>query len=442
MSTAQGPTVGGPNIAGLPTEVALFVFSQLDPPSLARCKRVARAWRWLANDEKVWRQVAVHRAWVDPACQSINDVMRDITPSQARSLRRSKLTLESSAKTTTDGADVTPSIPTSSPNSNGPDSDPYRRAHLTSPIAQSCASSYYAFMSSFQELCKRKWCLDRAWQSEATVAGLGPASADAQSASGADDADASHVASPTAQLHAHMRNIDAAPPIVWNRWNEMDDGVEEVARDVWRIKTCPAESVLISTGRRGGVRVVDIQTGSVLWRLDSRLTRRYPHVEYDRGYLVLDRVGHGNFEIWSSLSLDDEERRGAFDVFATLESPRPTRALRFQFPFLCVATQDGHVLLWDVPKQQLVQDISLEGTSHVDANINYIDFDDDFVFLVGVGAKCVTIISRRLGKPIWTLADHFENKLRPPTTFKLVEEPATESSAQHCSLERRRLKRV
>ena len=135
----------------------------------------------------------------------------------------------------------------------------------------------------------------------------------------------------------------------------------------------PKEKVLISTGQRGGIRVVDIRTGEVLWRLDRRMTRHFPHAEFDRGYLIFDRIGHGNFEVWRQSWLGDQvQRRGSFELFASLTSPRPTRALRFQYPILAVATQDGHVLLWDIELQEIVQVISLAGSMHVDANVNYI----------------------------------------------------------------------
>lgn len=71
----------------------------------------------------------------------------------------------------------------------------------------------------------------------------------------------------------------------------------------------------------------------------------------------------------------------------------------------------------------------------------FSDFDDAFVFLVGTGAKCFSVISRKLGKVIWTLADHFEAGLEGPSTFALESESG-DIPAAYASLERRRLKRA
>lgn len=128
--------------------------------------------------------------------------------------------------------------------------------------------------------------------------------------------------------------------------------------------------MLISTGQRGGVRVVDIKTGKVLWRLDRRMTRHFAHLEYDRGLAIYDRVGHGNFEVWKQAQASLPSVN--FELFTSLSSPRPTRAFRFQYPILAVATRDGYILLWDVATQKITQEMSLIGSLHDDGNINYI----------------------------------------------------------------------
>lgn len=366
----------------VPTEVMLHTFSMLDIPTLAQSQRVSKKWLALTSDEKVWRKVAASHCLLPCDTLSIDDVVKNISPSQSRHLRNSHLTL-----------DTHPSG--RFPEDEEADVDIYSRAFLTSPLARLCSNGYFDGLTCFQDLCKRFWCLERTWQPHSPS---------------------------NPHLDPEVRSIDAAPPIVWSQWNEMDDAIEEVGRDVWRIKVCPADNVLISTGQRGGVRVVDIETGRILWRLDNRLTRRFPHVEYDRGYMVLDRIGHGNFEVWSALSLDGQERRGAFELYATLNSPRPIRALRFQYPYLGVASQDGHVLFWDVPQKKLVQTISLEGTPHVQANVNYIDFDDDWVFLVGVGAMCFSVLSRSTERVVFSLAEYLKKQLPPPRTFVLQAE--------------------
>ncbi len=61
-------------------------------------------------------------------------------------------------------------------------------------------------------------------------------------------------------------------------------------------------------------------------------------------------------------------------------------------------------MLWNVPDEELIQSIDFRDSPHRDGNVNYIDFDDDFVFLNGVGAKSVSVYSRRTGRQFGTWA--------------------------------------
>ncbi|UZJ51078.1 hypothetical protein CBS101457_000398 [Exobasidium rhododendri] len=411
-------------LGNLPTEIVLLIFSHLNPPSLARCQRVCRKWNKLAKEDDVWRRIAIQHAYADESHRQASDVMRkcaDDTLYLESATSKHCLLKELPEETLT-------SLRTRS-RKNAHDFD----SNLTdvSAFAMSSASDYYPrTIQSFQALCGGKWCLDEKWQCRTDAVQLGM-----------------HVnvklgdshSRPT-QLTPEMRNLDAAPPYVGAGWNQNGGLIEEVGRDVWRIKIDPIAKVLISSGQRGGIRVVDISTGEVLWRLDRHMTRNFPHIEYDRGHLVFDRVGHG-IEVWKTpYSILNPVGRGCFALHATLDSSHPTRAFRLQFPILAVATQDNLVLLWDILLETIVSEYSIQDTIHVDGNINYIDFDDDFIFLAGTGAKSVTIISRKLGVVIWTLADHFAADLEAPQTYALVDElPSV--PGQYASLERRRLKR-
>lgn len=71
-----------------------------------------------------------------------------------------------------------------------------------------------------------------------------------------------------------------------------------------------------------------------------------------------------------------------------------------------------------------------------------IDFDDNFVFLVGTGAKCVSVVSRKLGKVIWTLEEHLESDSRSRPTTYVMQAESSHIPAKYASLERRRLKRA
>lgn len=330
----------------LPPEVLLIILSLLDPPSLARSRQVCRRWQHLARDEKVWQEIAIQRAYTthgDALRGSLKTIGDAHTPSSAFNL------LEPLPSSTQDLI-----------RSRYRD-DVHQDAKIDDRNALRDISGYFANVSSYEELCKRKWCLDRAWQSsqgmKETIA----------------MADSGEQFTVPQCLRPIKRSIDAAPPYVGPGWDHNDDAVEEVGRDVWRIKLDPRQGVLISTGQRGGIRVVDIQTGEVLWRLDRRMTRHFVHIEFDRGYLLFDRIG-SEMEVWKQEDLCNTRTstRGAFVHYASLFSPRPTRALRFQYPHLALATRDSHVLIWDVERRSIIEEISLVGSMHVEGNINYI----------------------------------------------------------------------
>ena len=154
-------------------------------------------------------------------------------------------------------------------------------------------------------------------------------------------------------------------------------GLSELIMDLLTLFSSHTDRVMISTGQRGGVRVVDLNTGQVLWRIPRNLTRHFPHVEYDRRCLIFDRIGQGRLDVWRQHRLNDpgseeDQAIGTFTFYTSLPSDRPTRAFRFQYPVLAVATQDGYVLLWDIETQKITQEMTLAGSMHIDGNINYI----------------------------------------------------------------------
>ncbi|SPO25335.1 uncharacterized protein UTRI_03254_B [Ustilago trichophora] len=194
---------------------------------------------------------------------------------------------------------------------------------------------------------------------------------------------------------------------------------------VWRCKIDPDERTYIVTGQNGGIQVFDHSTKTLLWHIPRTATRPCPHLEFSRGWLIFDRPGIGHFEVWRSErlvpDLGRDPDRGHYQRFTILSSIRPTRAYRFQFPYLCAASQDSFIMIWDVPQQQLVESIDMRGSPHRDGNITYIDFDDEFVFVNGVGAKSVSVFSRRTQQLVWNMGQHFASRARPPTTWRLEE---------------------
>lgn len=188
-----------------------------------------------------------------------------------------------------------------------------------------------------------------------------------------------------------------------------------LTEQVWRIKLDPFDESIITTGRRGGVRAMDAHTGEALWWIPVNQTGRFPHLEFSNGWMIFDRLGY--FEVWRSErlveDLADEARRGAFQRFTILDPPRDVRAFRFQYPSLVCSSLDGYVLEFDVPHKTLVRSIRVGGGVNEDANVNYIEFDDDFVFLVGSGCDAVTVLDRVTGEVVWTLFDHIDQHGAP-----------------------------
>ncbi len=78
-------------------------------------------------------------------------------------------------------------------------------------------------------------------------------------------------------------------------------------------------------------------------------------------------------------------------------------------------------MIWNVPQKEVVETIDFRQSPHREGNINYIDFDDEFVFLVGNGAKSMSAFSRHTGDMVWSMGQHFASGRPPPTTWRLAE---------------------
>lgn len=199
-----------------------------------------------------------------------------------------------------------------------------------------------------------------------------------------------------------------------------------VGGGAWRCKLDPEEKTFIVTGQLGGIQVFDHATKTLLWHIAKTATRPCPHLEFSRGWMIFDRPGIGHFEVWRSERLVPDlgraPDRGHYQRFTVLSSVRPIRAYRFQFPYLCAASQDGFIMIWNVPQKEVVETIDFRQSAHREGNINYIDFDDEYVFLVGNGAKSMSAFSRHNGEMVWNMGQHFASGRPPPTTWRLEED--------------------
>ena len=89
-----------------------------------------------------------------------------------------------------------------------------------------------------------------------------------------------------------------------------------------------------------------------------------------------------------------------------IQSDHPTIAFRLVCPTLLCATNDGLLQEFDLPSRTLVQATSLEGTVNDGGNVNYIDMDDHFWFVVGDGHCAISVIDRRTHHVVWTINKH------------------------------------
>ncbi|EMD33102.1 hypothetical protein CERSUDRAFT_118157 [Gelatoporia subvermispora B] len=184
---------------------------------------------------------------------------------------------------------------------------------------------------------------------------------------------------------------------------------------VHRIKVDEEVGILVTTNSFGGLTVSDANTDEVLWSLAESYVREYAHCEYEKGYLVFDRL-EGTKEVWR-LSVDaaqspistvwegarpDEAQlsaskaaaarhatttpRGHFTPWAILRPSEPTRAYHLVYPTLAVVGVNS-VFLWDVPSATLVETIrdiqGLHGGDRPLGRINYVELNSRHVFLCG-----------------------------------------------------------
>ncbi|KAJ3496321.1 hypothetical protein NLJ89_g10502 [Agrocybe chaxingu] len=159
---------------------------------------------------------------------------------------------------------------------------------------------------------------------------------------------------------------------------------------VHRIKVDERRRLIMTTSQKGGLFVMDIDSGSALFSLSPIYVHDYAHIEYSEGYIIFDRMDSSR-EVWRLQEIDptptpvdaasrpDQEQleqfrvamhvarrlqsastpdsptlRGCFEPHALLMAPEETRASRFVYPTL-LSTASERAYLWDVPTGRLVE---------------------------------------------------------------------------------------
>lgn len=398
--------------ARLPPETFSLILTYLNPPALSRCARVSRgkqsqhfvyaactdsshlshsAWKAFCYNEGIWKDLLQRYDCLPPAQGTSNliavtgtlQMLEDCEPlaEQYDDLLRQSI-------------------------------DRYKNRNVT---------SHFDSCNTFRSLCCQLWKLDCNWNARAYAdEHVACERVSASSSDKAPDEGGSDALSETAR----NRSLD----FLQHTLELPSDGP-----GAWRLKLDPVERTIITTGQTGGVQVYDQATKKLLWHIPKTATRPNSHLEFSNGYFVFDRQGLGHFEVWRSERLVPDlgrpPDRGHYQRVYVLDAPRPVLAYRFQYPVLAMASQSGTVRLWNVPERKEIDLINITASIHGSGNITYIDFDDEFVFLTGMGAKSISVFSRQSKQLVWSMGQHFANGGLRPATFDITPVNATDSEA-------------
>lgn len=106
---------------------------------------------------------------------------------------------------------------------------------------------------------------------------------------------------------------------------------------IWRFKPDFKRRIFLSTSQMGGLNVTDMDSGRLLWSLDTETVRPFAHLEYQDGTAVWDREGDA-VEVWRT---EEGMARGQFKQIAILPHDRQTRGFQLSYDTLCVVSSQG-----------------------------------------------------------------------------------------------------
>ncbi|KAN0064750.1 hypothetical protein ACQY0O_001807 [Thecaphora frezii] len=345
----------------LPEETFLYLLTFSDPFTLSQASLVSRSWNRLIDDDQLWRQLFVLLGFAGPRpppkLVSVAGTLQEVQASDV---------------------DV------------DADFDAALRQYTSRSL-----TTFFDDCKCYRHLCCRLWKLERRWSGS--------------------------------NIRPSKRDNGSKRPVLRPRVTARGNTSTPA---YWRFKLDPVERTIINTGIAGGVVSADaVGDQRILWQLETEMTDDHPHLEFSNGWMTYCRPNHGfsQFEIWKSDRIRCEEegygatpQRGYYWHHALLNAPNATCAYRLQYPVLAAASLLGRVVLYHVSSREVLQTIDLAGSQHGEGNINYIDFDDEYVFLIGDGAKVVSAFSRATGRLVWNLGDHFAAGRGGPTTWKAV----------------------
>ena len=165
----------------------------------------------------------------------------------------------------------------------------------------------------------------------------------------------------------------------------LDAGTEAI----WRFRPDFKNRWFMCTSVRGGIRVIDMDTGERLWQLDD--VRPYAHLECDQGWAAWDRQGNA-IELWRVIQ--SENSRGHFELVTVLPHDCETRGFHLVYPTLCVVATDGHAFVYDIseglPRLQTKLDIETGAVGHL--------FQEEKAVMYSMGRKGYHFHSKETGE--------------------------------------------
>jgi hypothetical protein len=145
---------------------------------------------------------------------------------------------------------------------------------------------------------------------------------------------------------------------------------------IWRFRPDFKRRIFLSTSQMGGMNVTDMDSGSVLWRLDADTVRPFAHLEYDNGTAVWDREGDV-VEVWKTDIDGAGLARGEFKRVAVLEHDRQTRGFQLTENTLCVVSSEKKGYVYDLAGEtRLLREIDIENgaVGHLDQGVNVVTY--------------------------------------------------------------------
>ena len=163
----------------------------------------------------------------------------------------------------------------------------------------------------------------------------------------------------------------------WNRQQPLTgETIIQIGPDaVWRFRVDWKQRIILSTSMQGGLNVVDLDTGDLLWRLPGSQVKPCAHLEYDDGTVVFDS-NDNVIEVWTTGRPD--QPRGVFERARTLPHDCMIRGFQLSYRALCVVSNQGQAFVYDMssdtPRLKTHLKIEEEAVGHLHQDSKVVMF--------------------------------------------------------------------